>query len=158
MLYKVLSRDDLKNIYTGKSAVLFMVKHSFISKLHNYCQEFQTVLIIVTQFFLDHVSHHHGDAKYWMKVIFQPCLRHKDFLQFCQNCLMLFDKEVGILGIPVKAKNWVSVHLPFSYSNYSQENNLCKCSASAQSEFTFHQNLIVSTGWWKLKIVSTKIC
>jgi hypothetical protein len=140
MLYKVLSRDDLKNIYTGKSAVLFMVKHSFISKLHNYCQEFQTVLIIVTQFFLDHVSHHHGDAKYWMKVIFQPCLRHKDFLQFCQNCLMLFDKEFGILG------------------NYSQENNLCKCSASAQSEFTFHQNLIVSTGWWKLKIVSTKIC
>jgi hypothetical protein len=99
MLYKVLSRDDLKNIYTGKSAVLFMVKHSFISKLHNYCQEFQTVLIIVTQFFLDHVSHHHGDAKYWMKVIFQPCLRHKDFLQFCQNCLMLFDKEVGNLEL-----------------------------------------------------------
>jgi hypothetical protein len=62
------------------------------------------------------------------------------------------------LGVPVKAKNRVSVHLPFSYSNYSHENNLCNCSASAQSEFTFHQNPIVSTGRWKLKIVSTKIC
>jgi hypothetical protein len=61
-------------------------------------------------------------------------------------------------GVPVKAKNRVSVCLPFSYSNYSHENNLCNCSASAQSEFTFHQNLIVSTGRWKLKIVSTKIC
>jgi hypothetical protein len=38
MLYEVLSRDDLKNIYTGKSTVLFMAKHSFISKLHNYCR------------------------------------------------------------------------------------------------------------------------
>jgi hypothetical protein len=62
------------------------------------------------------------------------------------------------LGVPVKAKNWVLVRLPFSYSNYSHENNLCNCLASAQSEFTFHQNPIVSTGWWKLKIVSTKIC
>jgi hypothetical protein len=51
----------------------------------------------------------------------------------------------------------VSVHLPFSYSNYSHENNLCNCSASAQSDFTFHQNPIVSTGRWKLKIVYTKI-
>jgi hypothetical protein len=37
MLYEVLSRDDLKIIYTGKSTVLFMAKHSFISKLRNYC-------------------------------------------------------------------------------------------------------------------------
>jgi hypothetical protein len=61
-------------------------------------------------------------------------------------------------GVPVKAKNRVSVRLPFSYSNYSHENNLCNCSASAQSEFTFLQNPIFSTGRWKLKIVSTKIC
>jgi hypothetical protein len=33
MLYKVLSRDDLKNIYTGKSAVLFMVKHAICAEL-----------------------------------------------------------------------------------------------------------------------------
>jgi hypothetical protein len=46
----------------------------------------------------------------------------------------------------VKAKNRVSVRLPFSYSNYSHENNLCNFSASVQSEFTFHQNPIVSTG------------
>jgi hypothetical protein len=108
MLYEVLSRDDLKNIYTGKSAVLFIARHSFISKLHNYCQGFQMALIIITRFFLDHVSHHHGDTKYWMKVIFQPCLRHKDFLQCCQNCHMLFDKDIGNLEL---AKRLLTHHV-----------------------------------------------
>ena len=91
--------------------------------------------------------------------IFIPCLSFPVGLQSlscCHSCG--FRNTLPCQGVPVKAKNWVSVHLPFSYSNYSHENNLCNCSASAQSEFTFHQNPIVSTGRWKLKIVSTKIC
>jgi hypothetical protein len=96
MLYKVLSRDDLKSIYTGKSAVLFMVKHSFISKLHNYCQEFQMVLIIVTQFFLDHVSHHHGDAKYWMKVISSLVSGTKTFFNFVKTASCYLIRKLAI--------------------------------------------------------------
>lgn len=107
VLYEVLSMDEVKDIYTGKSFVLFMKQGSFISKLHNFCQEFHIALIIVTRFFLDHVPDHHGDAEYWIKVIFRPCLRHKDFLQFSANCFELFEEEGGN---PTQAKELLERH------------------------------------------------
>jgi hypothetical protein len=107
VLYEVLSRDEVQDIYTGKSFILFMKKGSFISKLHNLCQEFHISLIIVTRFFLEHVPDHHGDVEHWIKVIFRPCLHHKDFLQFSAKCFELFDKEGGD---PEEAKKLLEHH------------------------------------------------
>jgi hypothetical protein len=64
-LYSMIENDGLKNPYTGKPAVNFLDKKSFVQKLNGRAQEFQMVLIIVKEFFLKHVDHHKGDVEYW---------------------------------------------------------------------------------------------
>jgi hypothetical protein len=64
-LYSMIENDGLKDPYTGKPAVNFLDKKSFVQKLNGRAQEFQMVLIIVKEFFLKHVDHHKGDVEYW---------------------------------------------------------------------------------------------
>jgi hypothetical protein len=63
--------DGLKDPFTGKPAVNFLDKDSFIQKLHLHAQEFQMAVIIVQEFFIKHVEHHNGDVEFWVKEIFQ---------------------------------------------------------------------------------------
>jgi hypothetical protein len=72
-LYSMIENDGLKDPNTGKPAVNFLDKNSFVQKLNGHAQEFQMALIIVKEFFLKHIDHHKGDVEYWLKQIFQSC-------------------------------------------------------------------------------------
>jgi hypothetical protein len=90
-LYKMIENDGMKDPYTGKPAVNFLDKNSFTQqKLHQHAQEFQMALIIVKEFFLEHVNHHKGNIEYWLKEIFQSCQRCKNLLRFFNNVFLLF--------------------------------------------------------------------
>jgi hypothetical protein len=80
----------LKDPFTGKPAVNFLDKDSFIQKLHLHAQEFQMVVIIVQEFFIKRVEHHKGDVEFWVKEIFQSCLQHKDLVRMYNNIFSLF--------------------------------------------------------------------
>jgi hypothetical protein len=89
-LYNMIERDGLKDPFTGKPAVNFLDKDSFIQKLHLHAQEFQMAVIIVQEFFIIHVKHHNGDVEFWVKEIFQSCLQHKDLVRMYNNIFSLF--------------------------------------------------------------------
>jgi hypothetical protein len=72
----MIERDGLKDPFTGKPAINFLDKDSFIQKLHLHAQEFQMAVIIVQEFFIKHIEHHNGDVEFWVKEIFQSCLQH----------------------------------------------------------------------------------
>jgi hypothetical protein len=86
----MIKRDGLKDPFTGKPAVNFLDKDSFIQKLHLHAQEFQMVVIIVQEFFIKHVKHHNGNVEFWVKEIFQSCLQHKDLVRMYNNIFSLF--------------------------------------------------------------------
>jgi hypothetical protein len=89
-LYNMIERDGLKDLFTGKPAVNFLDKDSFIQKLHLHAQEFQMAVIIVQEFFIKHVEHHNGNVEFWVKEIFQSCLQHKDLVRMYNNIFSLF--------------------------------------------------------------------
>lgn len=89
-LYDMIEKDGLKDPFTGMPAVNFLNKLSFIQKLGLHAQEFQMAVIIVKEFFIKHVEHHNGDVEYWMKEIFQSCLKHDDLVKFFNNIFSLF--------------------------------------------------------------------
>jgi len=86
----MIENDRLKDPYTGKPAVNFLDKNSFVQKLNGHAQEFQMALIIVKEFFLKHVDHHKGDVEHWSKEIFQSCQKRKDLVRFFINIFSLF--------------------------------------------------------------------
>jgi hypothetical protein len=86
----MIETDGLKDLFTGKPAVNFLDKDSFIQKLHLHAQEFQMAVIIVQEFFIKHVEHHNGDVEFWVKEIFQSCLQHKDLVRMYNNIFSLF--------------------------------------------------------------------
>ena len=90
-LYETIDSEGIKNVYTGKPAVRFLGKKSFVAKIHQQTQEFQVAVIIIKSCFMKHVSSHFGDVMYWVKTIFRQCRVRKDFTMFCNNLLMLFD-------------------------------------------------------------------
>ncbi len=89
-LYKILDDQQMQNIYTETSAIHFLKKESFKSKLHSQAQEFQIGLIVVKSFFMDWVPDHKGDLLFWMKPIFCPCWLRNDYILFCNNVFLLF--------------------------------------------------------------------
>jgi hypothetical protein len=89
-LYDMIEKDGLMDPFTGKPAVNFLDKDSFIQKLNLHAQEFQMAVIIVEEFFLKQVEHHHGDIEYWVKEIFQSCIKHKDLVRMFNNIFSLF--------------------------------------------------------------------
>jgi hypothetical protein len=86
----MIKKDGLRDPFTGKPAVNFLDKDSFIQKLHLHAQEFQMAVIIVKEFFIKHIKNHNGDVEYWVKEIFQSCLKHKDLVKFFNNIFSLF--------------------------------------------------------------------
>jgi hypothetical protein len=48
-LYNMIERDGLKDRFTGKPAINFLDKDSFIQKLHLHAQEFQMAVIIASE-------------------------------------------------------------------------------------------------------------
>jgi hypothetical protein len=92
-LYNMIKKDGLRDPFTGKPAINFLNKDSFVQKLHLRAQEFQMAVIIVKEFFIKHVKHHNGNVKYWVKEMFQSCLKHKDLVKFFNNSIFsLFPK------------------------------------------------------------------
>ncbi len=91
-LYNMIKKNGLRDPFTGKPAINFLDKDSFVQKLHLHAQEFQMAVIIVKEFFIKHVEHHNGDVKYWVKEMFQSCLKHKDLVKFFNNIFSLFPK------------------------------------------------------------------
>jgi hypothetical protein len=92
-LYNMIKKDGLRDPFTGKPAINFLNKDSFVQKLHLHAQEFQMAVIIVKEFFIKHVKHHNGNVKYWVKEMFQSCLKHKDLVKFFNNSIFsLFPK------------------------------------------------------------------
>jgi hypothetical protein len=89
-LYDMIEKDGLMDPFTGKPAANFLDKNSFIQKLNLHAQEFQMAVIIVKEFFPKHVKHHHGDIEYWVKEIFQSCVKHKDLVRMFNNIFSLF--------------------------------------------------------------------
>jgi lambda repressor-like predicted transcriptional regulator len=94
-IYGVFEDDKIKHIYSDLPAIPLLRIGSFISKLHQYAQEFQIGLIVVKRFFMVVVPHHKSDPEYWMKQIFESCKTHYDYLTFCHNCFSLFPKDQG---------------------------------------------------------------
>jgi hypothetical protein len=70
-IYSVFEDDKIKHIYSDLLAIPLLHPGSFISKLHQYAQEFQIGLIVVKRFFMLVVPHHKSDLEYWMKQIFE---------------------------------------------------------------------------------------
>jgi hypothetical protein len=89
-LYNMIKKDGLRDLFTGKPAVNFLDKDSFIQKLHLHAQEFQMAVIIVKEFFIKHVENHNSNVEYWVKEIFQSCLKHKDLVKFFNNIFPCF--------------------------------------------------------------------
>jgi hypothetical protein len=48
-LYNMIERHGLKDRFTGKPAINFLDKDSFIQKLHLHAQEFQMAVIIASE-------------------------------------------------------------------------------------------------------------
>jgi len=94
-IYGVFDDDMIKHIYSGLPAIPLLQIVSFISKLHQYAQEFQIGLIVVKKFFMVAVPDHKSDPEYWMKRIFESCRTHYDYLTFCHNCFSLFPNDHG---------------------------------------------------------------
>ena len=94
-IYGVFNDELIKHIYTDLPAIPLLRMESFISKLHQYAQEFQIGLIVVKRFFMLAVPHHKSDPEYWMKQIFESCKTHYDYLTFCHNCFSLFQEDQG---------------------------------------------------------------
>jgi hypothetical protein len=86
----MIKKNGLKDPNTGRPAVYFLKRDSFIQKLHGNAQEFQMAVIIVMTFFMKHVVHHNDNVEYWLKEIFQPFQRCKDLLLFYNNIFSLF--------------------------------------------------------------------
>ena len=91
-LYDMIKKDGLKDPYTGKPAINFLDRNSFVQKLHGHAQEFQMAVIIVKEFFIKHIKHHKDDVEYWLKEIFQSCQKCKDLVIFFNNIFSLFPK------------------------------------------------------------------
>ncbi len=89
-LYDMIEKDGLKDPYTGKPAINFLDRSSFVQKLNGHAQEFQMAVIIVKEFFIKHVNHHKDDVEYWLKEIFQSCQKRKDLVMFFNNIFSLF--------------------------------------------------------------------
>jgi len=106
-LYDLISSEGIKNVFTGKSAVAFLEKPSFIAKIHKHTQDFQLAIIVTKSFFLDHVSSHHGNTMYWMKKLFCHCRLRKDFAMFCSDVFTLFEDG----GDPALAKELLTEYL-----------------------------------------------
>jgi hypothetical protein len=85
----MIKEDGLRDPFTGKPAVNFLDKDSFIQKMHLHAQEFQKAVIIVKEFYIKHVKNHNGDVEYWVKEIFQSCLKHKDLVKFFNSIFSL---------------------------------------------------------------------
>jgi hypothetical protein len=47
-------------------------------------------VIIVKEFFLKHIEHHHGKIEYWIKETFQSCIKHTDLVRMFNNIISLF--------------------------------------------------------------------
>jgi hypothetical protein len=88
----MIEKDSLRDPFTAKPAVNFLDKDSFVQKLHLHAQEFQMAVIVVKEFFIKHIKHHNGDVEYWVKEMFQSCLKHKDLVKFFNNIFSLFPK------------------------------------------------------------------
>ncbi len=52
-LYNMIEKDSLRDLFTGKPAINFLDKDSFVQKLHLHAQEFQMAVIIVKEFFIN---------------------------------------------------------------------------------------------------------
>jgi len=92
-LYELVDSEGIKDIYTYKPSIRFLEKKSFVAKIHQQTQEFQVAVILTVSFFMDHVSSHHGDIMFWVKMLFRQCRVQKDFTMFCNNVLILFDDD-----------------------------------------------------------------
>jgi hypothetical protein len=114
-LYNMIEKDGLKDLFTGKPAVDFLDKTaSSRSCTSMLSQEFQMAVIIVKEFFIKHVEHHNGNVEYWVKEIFQSCLKHKDLVRCFNNIFSLFPKDndpkltKDLLNNPDAMRDWAS--------------------------------------------------
>jgi hypothetical protein len=89
-VYDIIDKDGLKDPYTGRPAINFLERDSFIEKLHGNAQEFQMAVITVMTFFMKHIIHHNDNVEFWLKEIFQPCQRCKDLLLLFNNIFPYF--------------------------------------------------------------------
>jgi hypothetical protein len=71
-LYDMFKKDGLKDLNTGKPAINFIERDSFVQKLHGNAQEFQMAVIIVKSFFMKYIKHQINNVEYWSKESSNP--------------------------------------------------------------------------------------
>jgi len=131
-LYEMIEKDGLRDPFTGKPAVNFLDKNSFIQKLYLHIQEFQMATIIVKEFFIQHVPDHKDDIDHWVKLIFQTCIKRNDLVKMFNNIFSLFpngdDPSLAkqLLTNPDAMRDLVSskandINFQIQYSNLVEE-------------------------------------
>ncbi len=91
-LYDMIEKDGLKDPYTGKPAINFLDRSSFVQKLNGHAQEFQMAVIIVKEFFMSknlwffNLPILHYRRLFCLKPGFGEVKSPINFRLFCTNC------------------------------------------------------------------------